>query len=106
MYLITDKSTHRIIMWGKQLNYTEGGYPHLVEEDTAFVPDIVNVYNNVTIGEEVTPGKYCYTEQEGFYENTNWVSAEEDALTKNPIYKAGYDQAVLDILGTEAPSHA
>lgn len=102
MYLITDKSTHRVIAWGEQLDYTDSGYPHLIEEDIAFVPDITNVYENVTIGENIVAGKYYYTETNGFYENADWISPEEDRLIKNTMYKAGYDQAVLDILGTEA----
>lgn len=40
------------------------------------------------------PNKYCYTEEEGFYENPEWV----DPTAESEEYQAGYDQAVLDMI--------
>lgn len=41
--------------------------------------------------------KYCYTEEEGFYENPEWIGPE-GAIVYTEEYQAGYDQAVLDMI--------
>lgn len=40
------------------------------------------------------PNKYCYTEEEGFYENLDFEVAKEESEE----YQSGYDQAVLDMI--------
>lgn len=76
-YVITEKTTHRILEFGKTLGELENGYIHLVEENVAFPPELVFVYK-VTIPAEVAEGyyKYCYTEEDGFYLDPN--CEEED----------------------------
>lgn len=44
--------------------------------------------------EDFEPNKYCYTEEEGFYENPDLEVMEEESEE----YQAGYDQAVLDMI--------
>lgn len=45
--------------------------------------------------EDFEPNKYCYTEAEGFYLNPDFEEPVSDD------YMAGYDQAVMDLLGVE-----
>ena len=54
------------------------GYPVLIEENTAFPPETVNIHQNVEVSNEVksNPSKYCYTPEQGFYENPNYVEPD------------------------------
>lgn len=54
------------------------GYPVLIEENVAFVPGNINIYQNVEVSDEVksNPSKYCYTPEQGFYENPNYVEPD------------------------------
>ena len=47
--------------------------------------------------EDFEPNKYCYTEEDGFYENPDFAVVEAESEE----WLAGYDQAVLDLLGSE-----
>lgn len=53
----------------------KNGYQALIEENIAFVPHIVNIYQNVD-ATNVIPYKYCYTESEGFYLNPDYVEPD------------------------------
>lgn len=54
------------------------GYPVLIEENTAFPPETVNIHQNVEVSDEVksNPSKYCYTPEQGFYKNPNYVEPD------------------------------
>lgn len=54
------------------------GYPVLIEENVAFPPETVNIYQNVEVSDEVktNPSKYCYTEEKGFYVNPDYVEPD------------------------------
>ena len=54
------------------------GYPVLIEENTAFPPEPINIHQNVEVSDEVksNPSKYCYTPEQGFYENPNYVEPD------------------------------
>ena len=54
------------------------GYPVLIEENVAFPPETVNIYQNVEVSDEVksNPSKYCYTPEQGFYKNPNYVEPD------------------------------
>jgi len=47
-----------------------------------------------SIPEDFEPNKYCYTEEDGFYENPDF----EVEVTESEEYQAGYDAAVLDLI--------
>lgn len=72
MFIITNKEGNEVLMMGAKLDHMENGYPRLIEENVAFVTEQVDVHEIETVPEEVTAGKYCYTEEEGFYVNPNW----------------------------------
>ena len=78
MYVITDKNKHTLIAVGEILDYIpENGYPTLVNERIAFVPDAIIIYEGVdNIPEDYTSGKYCYTTEKGFYLNPEWIEPD------------------------------
>lgn len=88
-YIITDKE-NVIMHISETIGYQENGNV-LVDNDTlAIAKPLVNkVYELESLDDGVVPSKYCYTEEEGFYKNTNYqeyisiedrVSALEDMM--------------------------
>lgn len=73
MYIITNKEDNRIFEIGEQLDYMSNGYPRIIEKNIAFPTEMVNVHEVEEIPENVEREKYCYTEEQGFYENENYV---------------------------------
>ncbi len=53
------------------------------------------IYEVDSIPEDYEPNKYCYTAEQGFYLNPDY------AEPRSKEYAAGYDQAVLDMMGVE-----
>lgn len=94
MYVITVKPTeqhgkgeNRILMMGERMDYMSNGYPRLVDENVAFPSFMVNVNGEpvpegetadkplpegVEVPEGVEPEKWCYTKEQGFYENPDY----------------------------------
>lgn len=71
MYIITDES-NEIMNISSILN--DCGDRYQVEENLYILKsDNQNIYSIETVGQEVTPCKYCYTELDGFYINPSWV---------------------------------
>ena len=49
----------------------------------AYGPDeVINVFEVEEIPQEVEKAKWCYTEEEGFYKNENYVEPEEPVETR------------------------
>lgn len=80
MYIITDKKKNTIIGIGQEMDYLSNGYPRLIEENTAFVTEQVNISEVATVPDEVEEEKYCYTAEKGFYPNPDWVEPETDDI--------------------------
>lgn len=102
MYVIT--SNNCIIGVGELLDYIEeNGYPRLVNENVAFVPNAVTIYENVEVSEEVKNNwlKYCYTPEQGFYENPNYVEPDPTNTYGIPdgTYHAIIDDYTAEIYG-------
>lgn len=72
MYVITLKDSNELIMHGEKLDYMSNGYPILVNENTAFPNHMVDVHSIENMPEDVEDGKYCYTEEDGFWLNLNY----------------------------------
>lgn len=78
MYVIT-MSENGVVGIGEVLDYMEEtGYPRLVNENVAFVPNAITIYENVEVSEEIKNNcfKYCYTPEQGFYKNPNYVEPD------------------------------
>lgn len=71
-FIVVNKHDDRVLGFGNQLDYLENGYPHLVEEDTSYPVNFVNVFEVEEMPENYVEGKYFYTEAEGFKEDPNW----------------------------------
>lgn len=73
MNIIVDRISHVLVDFDTEVEYMSNGYPRLVNKDIAFVADDVEVCTGVDIPENVVVGKYCYTAENGFYENPDYV---------------------------------
>ena len=80
MIIITNKTDHVFMAFGKKLDYMSNGYPRLVDENIAFPTEMVDIYEDVTIPEGVEPNKYCYTPTDGFTVNPNYVEPNKYGL--------------------------
>lgn len=93
---ITDKPSPNkdmIKQGNSNLAVMKNGYQALIEENIAFVPHIVNIYQNVD-ATNIIPYKYCYTPEQGFYENPNYV--EPDATNTYGIPDELFNQIKAD----------
>ena len=97
MIVITSKETNVYLMSGTHLDYMDNGYPRLIDENTAFPTEMVNVYENVTISEEVVPEKYCYTPEKGFYLNPNYVEPNKYGIPDETLesIQADYTEQLI-----------
>ena len=69
MYLIIDNVTAIIRNMGEQIQYQSNGYPFI--GDQAYLSENTHVVYVENVPDEVAAEEYCYTEQDGFYGNTN-----------------------------------
>ena len=95
MYLITIKDDNRLMMMGEALDYMSNGYPRLVDENVAFPTEMVNVHEVSEVPSEVIPEKYCYTVEQGFYLNPDYV--EPDLTNIYGISDETYHAIINDI---------
>lgn len=95
LHLVT--SSEDIIMAASpEITFWDNGYPVL--NGVAYALENVHLYENVQTDKEPMDvvDKLCYTKEKGFYENANYRAPGADIMS--PAYKAGYDQAVLDMI--------
>lgn len=86
---VTKNSNNNLGTWSN-------GYPVLIEENTAFPPETVNIHQNVEVSDEVksNPIKYCYTSEQGFYKNPNYI--EPDPTNTYGVSDDVYHQIIDD----------
>ena len=79
------------------------GYPVLIEENIAFSPESVNIYQDVKVATEVVPNKYCYTPEQGFYLNPDYVEPDQTNTygISDEIYHNIIDDYTEELLGGE-----
>lgn len=95
LHLVT--SNDDIIMAAShEVEFWDNGYPVL--NGIAYALENVHFYEGIQTDKkpEEVVSKFCYTKEKGFYENTNYKAP--DAYMLSPVYRAGYDQAVLDMI--------
>lgn len=99
MFILTDNN-NKILVIGNKVEYMDG-YPYFVEENTIYQFDDAVVHEIESIPEGVVAEKYCYDENQGFYENANYAPPNEygiPATMYDSIIQDGYDNAILDLI--------
>ncbi len=91
MYIITSKNLKTIIGIGENVDYLSNGYPRITEQNVAFPTEMVDVYEVSYMPEYVTENKYCYTPDQGFYENPNWSEPNKFGLTDEQLAELEQD---------------
>ncbi|NBH61561.1 hypothetical protein D1155_07855 [Anaerotruncus sp. 80] len=81
MNIIVDRISRVLVDFDTEVEYMRNGYPRLVNKDIAFVADDIEVFTGVDIPENVVAGKYCYTEEDGFYLNPDYEEPNPYGLT-------------------------
>lgn len=101
MYLITNKERmfedgtlhgNEVLMWDIEVDYLMNGYPRLVNKNTAFPREMVNVIVLDSIPDEVKEMKYCYTKKQGFYLNPDWSEQSKYGIPNDLLEQIKQDQ--------------
>lgn len=98
MFLITIKDDNTIVGIGEKISYLTNGYPKLVDENIAFPDWMVNICNLNEIPNHVTVDKYCYTIEDGFYENPNYNEPNNSFGISNELYDAIIDEYTMQLI--------
>ena len=99
MFIITNKEKSIVVDTGNEVTYWDNGYPVIVEKDVAFVKEDVNVFEITELPEDFKQGKYCYTEEKGFYINPDYVEPDSTNTYGIPdeIFYAIKEQAIAEV---------
>ena len=99
MFLITSKKDNSVLNCDTELEYMENGYPKLLNENIIFPVNFVNIFNIDKIPEEVITNlsKYCYTEENGFYENPNYEEPNKYGIN-NELLQQIQDDMLVDLI--------
>lgn len=81
MVIIVNKTDKHIINYGNSVEYLSNGSPHLIDRNLRYEKDKVLVYEGITLPKEVEPSKWCYTPEEGFYKNPDFLEYTEPSPT-------------------------
>lgn len=76
MYIITDTDSARLIAMGTFKEYWPNGYPIITDasgNDCAYPTNFTTMHEVEDIPEDVVPEKYCYTPEDGFCKNLDYV---------------------------------
>ena len=94
MFIVTNKKKSVVVDTGNEVTYWGKSYPVIVEKDDAFIKEDVNVFEVNELPEDFKQGKYCYTEEKGFYVNPDYV--EPDSTNTYGVSDNVYHQIIDD----------
>lgn len=94
MYIITDKENNVLVNHGESVSYWDNGYPTF-DGILAYPTIVFNLCEVDTIPEGVEANKYCYTAEQGFYLNPDWI--EPDPTNTYGISDEIYHAIINDI---------
>jgi hypothetical protein len=100
MYIITETETNVYVTKGKLKEYWDNGYPIITDEngnDCAY-PTGMFTLHETDVPDGVEPQKYCYTPEQGFYENENYKEPTAYDLVSEDVLDAILDQYNLELL--------
>lgn len=104
MIIICDNNKHIVLAVGKQLEYMCNGYIILTDQNISFPPELIDINNVDVLPDDIIINKYCYTTDDGFYENPNWVEPDPTNIYGIPdeVYHAIIDDYTEEIFGGES----
>lgn len=98
MYIVTPKERHDIMAMGAELDHMSNGYPRLVNENIAFPPEMVDIYEVASVPAEVEPAKYCYTPADGFTPNPDYREPSAYDLAPTEVVDAIIDEYTNELI--------
>lgn len=99
MHIITDTETARLIAVGTFKEYWDNGYPIITDKDgndCAYPSDFTTMHEVSSLPEGVIPDAYCYTSEEGFYKNPDYVEPNPYGLP-DEILSQIKDDAIAEV---------
>lgn len=96
MFIVTNES-NVIILYGNHKDEDNAGNMRITKEDgtkVSFAPDFAVAHEISNIPDYVEVEKYCYTAEQGFYLNPDWV--ESDPTNTYGIPDETYHQILDD----------
>lgn len=102
MKIVANKGTFEVIAIGTFKEYWDNGYPIITDlngMDCAYPLDFYNFFDIDSIPEDYIPGKYCYTEEKGFYLNPDYVEPDPTNTFGIPddLYHSIKEQAIAEV---------
>lgn len=96
MFLITNKNNRVVEGFGASLDYMSNGYPRLIDINTAWPKEAVDVFEVSATPEDLQVHKYCFTPDGGFYINPDWSEPNEYDIPDELLRKIK-DDAIAEV---------
>lgn len=102
MKVVTNKEIPTVVAVGTFKEYWDNGYPIITDlngMDCAYPNDVHDFFDVGSIPEDYVSGKYCYTEEKGFYPNPDYVEPDPTNTFGIPddVYRAIKNQAIAEV---------
>ena len=98
MFIAVSKDTKRVHMVDSEVIYQEEtGYPVFPNLNIAFPLESVSIFEVETLPYDLDNTLYCYTIEEGFYEDLTWEKPNKYGISEE-IYKQIQDDTIADLI--------
>lgn len=97
MYIVCIKDDNVVIGCGANIGTLNNGYIILVDENVAYAPNDVNVYEINGVPNDYVREKYCYTEEDGFFLNPNYEEPNPYGIP-NEVYNSILDDYTNELI--------
>jgi len=94
--IIVEKELKVLRDIGNSFEETEKSFAN---KNVRYSKSLFDKYQNVDIADDILPIKYCYTPEQGFYENPNWSEPDTSNTFGIPddVYMAIKEQAIQEV---------
>jgi len=94
--IIVEKDTKIVKGIEQKFNETELSF---ICNNVIYSKLLFDRFQNIEVSDEITPFKYCYTPEQGFYENPNWSEPDTSNTFGVPddVYMAIKEQAIQEV---------
>lgn len=103
MFIVCHKKLFNVLGYGESISYWSNGYPVITEKNIAFIAEDVVIHEtDKSLPEDLdyNTGKYCYTEEKGFYINPDYKEPDPSNTYGIPdeLYSQIIDDYTLELM--------
>ena len=104
MYLITWREDDSIADFSNDIKYLCNGDPFIPETNVSYPINCINVFAVDGTPDDISPGRFCYADPRGFYENTNW--SKPSAYDIDPVIMGQIKDETIKEIQQEVKNNA